>query len=60
MDHMKQDNSDMNNESMKSGNTFQGENKKSSAHKSGGCGCGCKSAPVEDEVVEIDEEDVEY
>ncbi len=49
--------SENNNES---GNTFQGENKKQGAEKSGGCGCGCKAHPADDEVVEIEEEDFEY
>lgn len=44
-----------------SGNTFQGENKKDAATKSkGGCGCGCKAAPVQDDVIEIEEDDLVY
>lgn len=65
MDHMNQDNYSTNSENNEnygknqSSHTFQGENKKSASHKRSGCGCGCKSAPVDEEVVEI-EEDVEY
>lgn len=64
MDQMNKNNSSMSNQSTKgSNNTFQGENKEHDSYKgekSSGCGCGCKSAPADDEIVEIEEEDFEY
>lgn len=43
-----------------SGNTFQGQNKKESSTKSSACGCGCKAAPLDDEVIEIEEDEIVY
>lgn len=59
MDNMKNSES-KNNAYNTSGNTFQGQNKQDSAPKSSGCGCGCKAAPVEDDVIEIEEDDLVY
>lgn len=58
MDNMKKENMSENEKTTQSGSTYsqQAENKQAKT----GCGCGCKTAPVDEEVVEIEEDDFSY